>query len=130
MPENRQRIDKWLWFARMSRTRTLGQKLVVAGRVRVNRVKTGSPADPVKLDDVLTIALESGVRVLRVVALGTRRGPAAEARLLYQDLSPPEAGPVAAPRVGSRPTKRDRRSLEAFREASAGGRDEISGDDR
>jgi ribosome-associated heat shock protein Hsp15 len=120
LAESRQRLDKWLWFARMARTRTLAQKLVLAGRVRVNRSKTGDPSDPVRLDDVLTIALESGVRVLRVRDLGSRRGPPAEARLLYIDLAPPAEKPVDPPRVGARPTKRDRRALDSIREVSDG----------
>ena len=114
----RQRIDKWLWFARVARSRTLAQKLAVSGRVRVNREKNASASRPVKVGDTLTISLDSGVRVLRVVDPGSRRGPASEARLLYEDLSPPPASrpTAAAPRpVGGRPTKAQRRALDAFR---------------
>ncbi|MEO8667459.1 MAG: RNA-binding S4 domain-containing protein [Bauldia sp.] len=116
MSEARQRIDKWLWFARVSKTRTLAQKLVLAGKVRVNREKSNAPSDLVRIGDVLTIALESGIRIVRVTAPGTRRGPPAEARLLFDDLSPPAE--QAPPRTGSRPTKRDRRRLDAFQDPS------------
>lgn len=114
--DDRIRIDKWLWFARLARTRTAAQALAVSGRVRVNREKSDSASRPVRVGDVLTVALDPGVRVLRVVLLGERRGPAAEARLLYEDLTAPGA-PVAEPagRGGPRPTKRDRRRLDSLR---------------
>ena len=115
MPEGRQRLDKWLWYARLAKTRTLAQKLAVSGRVRINRERIDSASHAVKIGDVLTIALAGWVRVLKVVATGDRRGPFAEARLLYEDLSPPR--PPAEQhdsRGGSRPTKRDRRQLDEF----------------
>jgi ribosome-associated heat shock protein Hsp15 len=114
MPDGRQRLDKWLWFARLAKTRTLAQRLAVSGQVRVNREKTDSASQPVKTGDVLTVTLPSGVRVLKILATGERRGPAAEARLLYEDLSRPEP-PRPAPDQnagGARPTKRERRALE------------------
>jgi ribosome-associated heat shock protein Hsp15 len=112
----RQRIDKWLWFARVVKTRTLAQKLVLSGAVRVNREKCASASQPLKPGDVLTIAVGRGIRVLKVAAAGARRGPAEEARALYEDLSPsPDpARPQAS--AGPRPTKRDRRALDAFRD--------------
>ena len=120
--EGRQRIDKWLWFARLTKTRTLAQKLVVSGRVRVNREKVEAASQMVKAGDVLTVAGDRGVRVLRVVAPGARRGPAPEAQLLYEDLSPTEAAarPAAAsapdrPLGSGRPTKRERRALDKLR---------------
>jgi len=117
MAGERLRIDKWLWFARLAKTRTLAQKLATSGRVRVNRDKTENAARPVKVGDVLTIALDSGVRVLRIAGLATRRGPAAEAQLLYEDLAPPfPAKGQATPRSGGRPSKRERRNLDKFRE--------------
>lgn len=111
--EDRRRIDKWLWYARLARTRTAAQALAVSGRVRVNSEKNQSASRPLKAGDVLTVALDSGVRVLKIVELGERRGPASEARLLYEDLSPPPPGPAAG-RAGPRPTKRDRRQREAL----------------
>jgi ribosome-associated heat shock protein Hsp15 len=126
-----QRIDKWLWFARVTKTRTLAQKLATSGRVRVNRERNGSAARPVKAGDTLTIAMEGGVRILRVVSPGVRRGPAPEARLLYEDLSPPpplrqsrEPPPIEREAGSGRPTKRDRRAIDAFR---SGADDEFAG---
>ena len=88
----RQRLDKWLWFARVVKTRALAAKLVSAGHVRLNSVRAAGPDKPVRPGDVLTIALERQVRVLRVVAPGERRGPYEEARRLYDDLTaPPDA---------------------------------------
>jgi len=116
--EGRCRIDKWLWYARLAKTRTTAQALAVSGRVRVNRERNDSASRPVRVGDVLTVALDSGVRVLRIIALGERRGPAPEARLLYEDLSPPPAEGERGhehSRLGPRPTKRDRRLLEAVR---------------
>jgi ribosome-associated heat shock protein Hsp15 len=90
--EERQRIDKWLFFARVVKSRSLAAKLVQAGRVRVNRDKVEQAAHVVKAGDVLTITLDRRVLVYRVAACGTRRGPAEEARRLYEDASPPPAG--------------------------------------
>jgi ribosome-associated heat shock protein Hsp15 len=88
----RQRIDKWLWFARVVRTRRLAQDLAAAGHVRINGQRVQSTSHPVRLGDVLTIALEGRVRVLEVAAFVERRGGAPAAALLYRDLSPPPPG--------------------------------------
>jgi ribosome-associated heat shock protein Hsp15 len=109
---SRQRIDKWLWFARVVKSRTLAQKLVLAGKVRINREKCGSPSDLVRPGDVLTITVERRVLVLRIAQPGVRRGPPVEARQLYEDLSPPLETAVPAP--FRRPTGRDRRRRDAF----------------
>ncbi|GAA0785440.1 RNA-binding S4 domain-containing protein [Roseibium denhamense] len=116
------RIDKWLWYARVTKSRSLAQKLATGGHVRVNKDKISSASKTVKTGDVLTIALERRILVLKVVALGKRRGPYEEARLLYEDLSPPpppkkHAEPAVAVRDAGagRPTKRDRRKLDAWR---------------
>ena len=114
MPDGRQRLDKWLWYARLTKTRTLAQRLAVSGQVRINRDKADSASQPVKTGDVLTVALPGGVRVLKILATGERRGPASEARLLYEDLSRP-GPPRPAPDQnagGARPTKRERRALD------------------
>ena len=86
-PPARQRLDKWLWFARVLKTRSLAARLVGEGHVRVNAVREDSPAKMIRPGDVLTIALDRQVRVLRVLAAGERRGPYAEARLLFEDLA-------------------------------------------
>ena len=84
-----QRLDKWLFFSRMVKTRPLAADLIRAGHVRVNGDKAHSASKAIRPGDVLTIALDRQVRVLRVLAPGSRRGPFPEARLLYEDLAPP-----------------------------------------
>lgn len=87
--ETRQRLDKWLWFARIVRTRVLAAKLVADGQVRVNRVRVVKPGHGIVVGDILTVAAHGRVRVLEVQALAPRRGPAAEARALYRALAMP-----------------------------------------
>lgn len=111
------RLDKWLWFARFVKTRSLATKLVIDGRMRVNGAPTQKAHYAVKIGDVLTFALGAHIRVIRILAIGARRGPAPEARLLYEDLDPPAPRPTSsatpdfeAREAGAgRPTKRDRR---------------------
>ena len=91
--ETRQRLDKWLWFARVVKTREAAAGLVEAGHVRVNRNKVLKPGHDVRPGDVLTIVLNARVRVLHVEALASRRGPAEAARLLYREPgTTPDAG--------------------------------------
>jgi ribosome-associated heat shock protein Hsp15 len=87
MREGRQRLDKWLWFARFARTRSLAARLVTEGFVRVNGARADSPARGVAVGDVLTVAAPHATRAVRVAGLGERRGPAPEAQRLYEDLS-------------------------------------------
>lgn len=91
MVRDRQRLDKWIWFARVVKSRTLAVALVEAGHVRVNGLRTTAAAKPVGIGDVLTLALDREVRVLKIAALGERRGPYREACLLYEDLSEPRS---------------------------------------
>ncbi|MGV2979616.1 RNA-binding S4 domain-containing protein [Camelimonas sp. ID_303_24] len=84
---DRQRIDKWIWFARMARSRPLAVALVTDGRVRLNGARVDAPGKSVKLGDVLTLNLPQGVRVARVLALPQRRGPAPEAALCWRDVA-------------------------------------------
>ena len=125
MPEGRQRIDKWLFFARVTKSRSLGAKLAAGGRVRINGEKTTQAADLVKPGDALTITLERRILIYRVISTGVRRGPAEEARTLYEDLTPaPERKAEAALRpsvpvreAGSgRPTKKQRRETDRLRD--------------
>ncbi|MPR06561.1 RNA-binding S4 domain-containing protein [Microvirga tunisiensis] len=95
MREDRQRLDKWLWFARFAKTRTLAAKLVASGFVRLNGQRTDNPAKAVAVGDVITIALARATLVIRVEGLGERRGPAPEARQLYLDLSQDNAALVS-----------------------------------
>ena len=82
----RQRLDKWLWHARVVKARTSAAALVEAGHVRINGVREKAPGHAVKIGDVLTIALDRTVRILKVTGFSERRGDAAAARVLYDDL--------------------------------------------
>ena len=119
------RLDKWLWWARFFKTRSLAAKMCNAGRVRSGGSAVSKAHHQVRVGDVLTFAQGRYIRVVRVLALGTRRGPASEARALYEDLKPPEDSramasvpPRTAPAGGrrppgsGRPTKRQRRQLD------------------
>lgn len=121
------RIDKWLWFARFFKSRTLAARHCAAGQVRINGTRVVKAHATVVPGDVLTFATGGGgIHVVRVLALGTRRGPAPEARTLYLDLEPPATGGVTTPDTGlscgprrasgsGRPTKAERRALERLR---------------
>lgn len=122
-PDNRQRIDKWLWFVRAIKSRTLAASLVTQGKVRVNRERVEKASFQVKPGDVLTVGIGDHVRILEVVAPGTRRGPAPEAALLFKDLTPPKPPRPTAAEVPSgerdagagRPTKRERRQTDRLK---------------
>ncbi len=92
----RQRIDKWLCYARVVKTRTRAVQLVEEGHVRVNGVRSCAHARVVGAGDVLTIALERQVRVLRILGVGERRGPFSEARLLFEEIGAAAMAPAAA----------------------------------
>ncbi|MEJ6783577.1 RNA-binding S4 domain-containing protein [Aminobacter sp. Piv2-1] len=122
--EGRQRIDKWLFFSRAVKSRSLAAKLVQTGGVRLNGRKLDQASDIVKTGDVLTIALDRRILVYKVLSAGFRRGPAEEARLLYEDLSPaptpkdqapPDARPPLRDAGSGRPTKRERRATDRLR---------------
>ncbi len=91
------RLDKWLWQARFFKSRALASKLCAAGRVRIDREVTTKAHAAIRVGQVLTFPQARDIRVVRVTALGTRRGPAAEARTLYEDLAPPEAQAASHP---------------------------------
>ena len=122
--QKKQRLDQWLWFARMFKTRTLAATIVKAGKVRVNSERQKKASFMVGPGDVLTFPRANNILVLEILALDSRRGPAPEAQLLYKDLTPPptpaddaKAAPtVAVRKAGSgRPTKRERRALDKLR---------------
>lgn len=135
----RQRLDKYLWFARVVKSRTLAAKLVADGGVRVNSQRIVDPSKAISPGDVLTIALHRNVRVLKVLAPGLRRGPYEEARLLYEEIpetpagvvpgagdespdgaaEPAWAGPVVT--VERRPEKRQRRLAATLKRQSGNG---------
>ncbi len=119
-PETKLRLDKWLWYARFFKTRSLAATRVGAGDVRVNGARVTKRAATVVAGDVLTFAQGRVVRVIRVDAIGTRRGPAVEAQTLYTDLSPPAGRKESVPdnpgyEGKGRPTKRDRRQADLSR---------------
>ena len=82
----RQRLDKWLWHARVVKARSSAAALVEAGHVRVNGVRETAPGHGVKTGDVLTIGLDRTVRLLKIIGFAERRGDASAARALYADL--------------------------------------------
>lgn len=86
--EDRQRIDKWLWFARVVKTRALAQDLAESGRVRLNGRKVAASSQNVRVGDVLTIGIAGRVRVLKVAGFAERRGSHPDALALYEDLAP------------------------------------------
>ncbi|MFV3075206.1 RNA-binding S4 domain-containing protein [Niveispirillum fermenti] len=89
MARGRLRLDKWLWYARFLKTRSQAAKLAGSGTLRLGGAPVSKSSQPVKVGDVLTFPLGAYVRVIRVTALAARRGPAAEAQALYEDLDPP-----------------------------------------
>jgi ribosome-associated heat shock protein Hsp15 len=85
-----QRLDKWLVYARFVKHRSTAADLVQAGLVRVNKERAAKPHQNVKAEDVLTLTIAGRVRVIRVLGEAERRGPATDARLLYEELAPAE----------------------------------------
>lgn len=126
--QHEQRLDRWLWFTRAVKSRTVAAALIEAGKIRVNAVKVVKPSYMVRPGDVVTSAAQKDIRILKVNAPGLRRGPAKEAQLLYEDQTPK---PVHADGFGEnrllpkksghrdagsgRPTKRDRRLIDRLK---------------
>jgi ribosome-associated heat shock protein Hsp15 len=86
MAGERQRIDKWLWHARIVRTRTRACEIVEAGSVRINKIRISKPSHAVGIGDVITVAVHGRVYVLKVTGSAERRGPASAAMLLYETM--------------------------------------------
>jgi ribosome-associated heat shock protein Hsp15 len=122
---DRQRIDKWLWHARVVRTRAAAAALAASGHVRVNGQRIDLASRAVRLGDVVTVALDRTVRVLKVAAFAERRGSAESARVLAEDLTPAPAPDQATPPATApdglrqpgtgRPTKHERRAIAHLR---------------
>ncbi|MGI9502646.1 MAG: RNA-binding S4 domain-containing protein [Geminicoccaceae bacterium] len=111
------RLDKWLWQARFFKTRTLASTVVSKGKVRINRMLVTKPHYKVRPGDVLTFAQGREIRVVRVLALGERRGPATEARTLYEDVNEAADGKaLAETRQGETPVRPTRDSASQKRE--------------
>ena len=124
MSDARIRIDKWLWHARFFKSRTLAGKFCQSGKVRLNDQPIAKAHVLVGPGDVLTFVKTNAVKVVKIIDVGTRRGPAPEAQGLYEDLSPPppkrdttpSPAPVAERAPGSgRPTKAERRALDKLK---------------
>lgn len=113
----RLRLDKWLWYARFFKTRSLAARACTTHRPRINGEVVSKSHATVKPGDVLTFPLGRHIRIIEILALGRRRGPAPEARELYNDLAPPErAAPKTSTSDGSgRPTKAGRRAIMRFK---------------
>ena len=116
------RLDKWLWHARFFKTRTLAAKICNGGHVRSGGQAIGKAHHTVRIGDVLTFAQGRHIRVVKVLAVAARRGPAAEARALYEDLKPPDASTALPantvarrPAGAGRPTKQERRRIDRLR---------------
>ena len=93
LPETGLRLDKWLWQARFFKTRSLAAAAVASGHVRVNGTPVSRPGRDIGPGDTLTFPQGGRIRLIRVLDLGTRRGPAPEAQALYRDLDAPPAAP-------------------------------------
>ncbi len=119
------RIDKWLWSARFFKTRADAQRMVSSGRLRLDGETMAKPHRQVKAGDVLTFTKADDVRVIKIIAMAARRGPATEAATLYEDLAPPapkvkDTGDKSLPfeqreRGSGRPTKRERREIDRLK---------------
>ena len=118
------RLDKWLWYARFFKTRALASKAISNGRFRLDGDLMSKPHRQAKSGQVLTFSQGTRIRVVRIKALGARRGPASEAALLYDDLAPvmpatennkPAAAFEERHVGGGRPTKRQRRETDRLK---------------
>ena len=125
-PAEKIRVDKWLWHARFFKSRGLAGELAGSGSLRINGTRVDKAAQSVRPGDVLTFPKAGHIRVIRVEAIGARRGPATEAAALYTDLEPPEAAPRSEEPQGpardagaGRPTKRERREIDALRRSGS-----------
>jgi ribosome-associated heat shock protein Hsp15 len=113
-PDAGQRLDKWLYFARLAKSRSMAAELILGGKVRVNRARVDKPSQPLRAGAVVTIALHGRVLVLKVLGPGRRRGPVAEARSLYELVSPrstttPPEEPAGPPEGARDRSVRDRK---------------------
>lgn len=116
-PRQSIRVDKWLWQARFFKSRSISAKVVTAGHLRLNGVKVKKTSTSVTIGDTLEFLQVEDIRTTRILALGTRRGPATEAQTLYEDLTPKPEPAGITPEIErkGRPTKRDRRAIDKIK---------------
>jgi len=116
-----QRLDKWLWCARLAKTRSGAAQAIAEGKVRINGERALKPSRLLHEGDVVTATASGRLFVVRVLAWTARRVPASVARTLYEDLTPPAARLAERPLAtkGPRPTKRDRRRIDSLRAESS-----------
>ena len=117
------RLDKWLFYARFVKSRSLAADFIATVGIRINGTRVAKPAYAIGSGDVLTFAIGARVRVVRVLDIGERRGPAVEAQTLYDDLSPPPPPPDLSRPIavaGGRPDKAARRRFAAPRQDNSG----------
>ena len=121
--KERQRLDQWLFHARFFKTRTLASTLCRKGKIRVDSVITRKAAASITPGQVLTFPKAGQIKIIKILSLSKRRGPATEARALYEDLTPPQerlktgfgARKAVGNRIGRRPTKKDRRAIDRLK---------------
>ncbi len=123
-----QRIDKWLWHARIFKTRSIAQKQITTGKIRVDKEKISNCSRKIIASNVLTITLQRDIKIIEVIGFAKKRGPYSDAQLLYNDLSPPklekqkqEQTKESMSRIQSdgRPTKHQRKQIVAMKRNSS-----------
>lgn len=126
-PAGKLRIDRWLWFARFFKTRSIASRLGASRKIRVDGNVISKASQTVAIGNVLTFPQGRIIRIVQILSLGERRGPATEAQAMYEDLAPPElnqpmskkrgpleASPARREAGAGRPTKAERRAMERF----------------
>ena len=118
------RVDKWLWYARFFKTRSLATKFVSSGKLRIDGYVVSKPHRQIQKGQVLTFPLGNNIRIIQIANFGGRRGPATEAQTLYEDLAPPaprrqttgddsnNAAFEHREKGTGRPTKKERRKID------------------
>ena len=91
LPPTSRRLDQWLWFARLAKSRSLASRLCTAGAIILNGVVVKKARHPTRVGDIIAIRQGALYRAIRVKALGSRRGPSIEAQLLYEEAGAPAA---------------------------------------
>ena len=117
------RLDQWLWYARIFKTRGAASKFCQTGKVTIDGIMVNKAKTPVNVGVILSFKKDKLEKVLKIEGLGYRRGPAIEAQALYEDLSPPPPtkegklinSPMLRERGTGRPTKAERRAMEKLR---------------